>query len=547
MNLFYEQQKEMTQANMTKLMQGFHTCPLISIIMPVYNVAPKWLAKAINSLVAQSYEHWELCAVDDGSTREDTKDCLRDYARREPRVKASFQPQNAGISAASNVSLAMAQGEFVALMDNDDELAPDALFWVAKEINEYPEADFIYTDECNIDDNDSPNLFGFIYKPNYSPEFLKRCMYTAHLTVYKTTLVRKVGGFRSCYDFAQDYDLALRVSERAKCVRHIERILYLWRAITGSFAAGGKLGIEIVGANVAADMLTRRGIDGIILSTPFGLPYKVRLKENPLVSIIIPSDNYDYLADMVTSLNQNTAYANYEIIAVCNNDIETRLRATHGYIKNLYLHVYNQLGNTSGACNAGAKKARGEILVFCRDILAFAQGGWLNALVELLVANPEIGASSPKVLRTDDTIQYAGAIVGGPDLIDTPYTHTHKDAIDLYWSRYNWTREVSVLSATCLAVKRQAFIQTNGFDTAYTPDKYSNADLSFKIRELGLTCVYNNRSEVTNRHGSRSDSWQDTPAFLAKAYMQDRWGSYLNKDPYFTESMKKAIMEVTYE
>lgn len=516
--------------------------PLISVIMPVYNVEPEWLDKAVASLQNQTYARWELCAADDGSTRADTKACLKKHAARDPRIKASFQPRNAGISAASNIALAMAEGEYVALMDNDDEVTPDAFYWVVKEINAYPEADFIYSDECNIDGSDPPNRFGFIYKPDYSPEFLKRCMYTAHLTVYKAALVRKAGGFNSAHDFAQDYDLALRISEQAVCVRHIERVLYLWRAIEGSFAAGGKPGIEIAGARAAAAMLKRRGINGVIVPSNFGFPYKAITENSPPVSVILPTDNYERAASVIPWLTKKTAYTNFEIIAVCDTATKTRLETKLGYIKNLSFCEYNRPYNFSDKCNAGAKQAQGGIFLFLQDKLDFPREGWLDALTELLAANPEIGGVSPKVLRPDDTIQYAGAITGGGRLVETPYDGCHKDAIDPFWSRYNWTREVSVLSATCLAVRRDVFIQAGGFDAYNTPDKYSNADLSFKIRALGFTCVYNNRAEVVNRLGGRADSWRDSPAFFSHEYLKKKWGAYLRKDPYFTDSMKKAIL-----
>jgi GT2 family glycosyltransferase len=542
MNLYPVQQAELSHEDMMETINGFHLAPLISVIMPVYNVDPKWLNKAVLSLQNQVYTRWELCAADDGSTRDDTLQCLKKHAANESRIRASFQEVNAGISAASNVSLAMATGEYIALMDNDDELSPDAFFWVVKEINEYPNADFIYSDECTIDENDPPNFIGFIYKPDYSPEFLKRCMYTAHLTIYKTELIRGVDGFDSRYDFAQDYDLALKASEKAVCIRHIERILYLWRAIEGSFAAGGKPGIEIAAAAAAAAMLKRRNIDGVIVPTSFGFPYRVTLETNPLISVIIPAEDSSRTISAVTWLIEKTAYPHFEVIIVCSNFIKKQLREISRYWNRVIFHEYNRPYNHADMCNMGIKQAKGKLYVFCRDILSFHQTTWLNYLVELLVANKEIGAVSPKVLRTDDTIQYAGIITDHTELTKVPYCTCHKDAIDPYWSRYNWTREVSVLSASCLAVKRDVYMQINGFDALHTPDKYSNADFSFKIRDAGFTCVYNNLSEVINRSHEWWDSWYNAHAFFARAYIQNRWDGYLQKDPYFTPSMKKAIL-----
>jgi len=266
------------------------------------------------------------------------------------------------------------------------------------------------------------------------------------------------------------------------------------------------------------------------------------MENKPLVSIIIPTDNYDRAVHVIPWLIQKTAYANYEIIVVCNADTKTRLYEKLKFDKNITFIEYNNPYNYSAKCNMGAKTAQGSILVFCQDKLDFHQENWLDDLTELLVANDEIGGISPKIIRTDNTLYYAGAITWEDHVISTPYTNNHKDSLDLYWSRYNWTREVSVLSATCLAVKRNVFIQIGGFDALHTPDKYSNADLSFKIRELGLTCVYNNRSEITNHFGGHWDGWQDHPSSVATAYIKNKWHKYLHKDPYFTNSMKRAIL-----
>ena len=237
--LFENQQKESAELNIQLEINNFKHKPLISVIMPLYNSPAKWFDAAIASLQAQTYTNWELCAVDDGSKNKEAIEILKRMTTQDSRKRLHVMFKNSGISAASNKALEMARGEYVALMDHDDELTSDAFFWVVKEINDHPDSDFIYSDECKVDCIKGVK-YDYVFKPDWSPTLLLSHMYTGHLTVYKTKTVKEAGGFRSKYDFSQDYDLALRMSAISKNVRHVERILYLWRTVPGSAAGGDK-------------------------------------------------------------------------------------------------------------------------------------------------------------------------------------------------------------------------------------------------------------------------------------------------------------------
>ena len=226
--LFDLQQGELSMDEMMLQIQGFTDKPLISIIMPVYNTPSKWLKMAIESVCAQVYENWELCIVDDHSSDDIVKVILSEYSKTDSRIRIHFAEKNGGISVASNISLKMAKGKYVALFDHDDELTKDALFWMVKELNDHPGTDFIYSDECKIDDTEKRMLYDFIFKPDWSPEMLLNGAYTGHFTLYKKNLINKLGGFRSAYDFSQDYDSWLCGHQKKQKISVMSRESYIY-------------------------------------------------------------------------------------------------------------------------------------------------------------------------------------------------------------------------------------------------------------------------------------------------------------------------------
>src|SRR5215213_2402536 len=227
---------EQQRSEMRSRTNEFASRPLISVLLPVYNVDEKWLRLCIDSVLSQIYENWELCIADDHSSRPHVHRVLDEYAARDQRVKVIYRSENGHISAASNSALALAKGDFVVLLDHDDQLSPDALFWVANELNVFPETAMIYSDEDMIDTRGQRSQPKF--KPDFSHDLLYSLNLVTHLSAYKTELVRSIGGFRTGFDGSQDYDLALRIVEQIgdHQIRHIPRVLYYWRAIAGSVA-----------------------------------------------------------------------------------------------------------------------------------------------------------------------------------------------------------------------------------------------------------------------------------------------------------------------
>ena len=495
----------------------------------------------MESLQEQYYGRWELCAADDCSPTDEQRAVLRELAAEDPRVRLTAMDCNGGISAASNAALAMARGEYVALLDHDDELTPDALFRMAEAISRHPDADFVYSDECKIDDTPARNLFHFIFKPDWSPELMFNAMLTGHLTVYRTATVRAIGGFRSAFDFSQDYDLALRMAEVSARILHVERLLYLWRSIPGSAASGDK-GFARE-SNIAAlnDALRRREIPGLALPLPHANCVRIAVPaETTRVSIVIPSDSAPNLRSALRAIREGTGYPNYEVLAVCNRPLAYRLRDEFLDWDALRFVCYDKKYNFSDKCNEGARGATGDIVVFYNDDVFPLQRDWVERLVEYLWI-PGVGGVSPKLLHLDGTIQYAGMISGTPGLCGTAYNNVPDGAPDPFLTMHKYVRNVSILSGACCAIRRDVFREVGGFDPVNTPDAHSDLDLSYKLTAAGYRCVYTPYAML--RHVGNHSWGGGRQKSKADIYMLRRWGAHVARDPYFTGSMKQVLYQ----
>jgi glycosyltransferase involved in cell wall biosynthesis len=532
------QQKEYTPNEYLSMIKEFKYKPVISIIMPIYNAPIKWLQRAVESLQNQYYDNWELCVVDDGSKDGRGYSFLIDIAKEDARIKVQKNETNRGISYASNNSLENSQGEYIALMDQDDELTKDALFWVINEINEDKEVEFIYTDECKIDQSNTYRGFDFLFKPDWSPSFLINYMYTGHLTVYKKELIKKVGGFRTKYDFSQDYDLVLRISNETNKIKHIERILYFWRTLPTSGAAGGKDYARIGNLAALKDWYENQGIEVIPENHQRGNNVRTIQKTNEKVSIIIPTDSYKNLKQCIQGLLLNTSYSNFEIIPVTNSLLAEKILSEYNYLDNLRICIYDKVYNFSDKCNQGAKYADSNILIFYNDDVIPFTRDWIERQVDILIRT-NIGGVSPMLLHEDQTIQYAGMITGTPGLVGTAYNSVHflnpvNNSINHFV-----IRNVSVLCGACTVIRKDIFMNVGMFDSANTPNGHSDVDLSFKLLDNGLECVYTPYAILTH---IGNHSWAaKSKADKADIYCLKNWGKYLERDAFFTDSMKKMM------
>lgn len=537
--IWKEQQNEVSLEEQKKEIESFSDKPLISIIMPLYNSPVKWLEIAIESILNQSYTNWELCMVDDGSKDLRGVYYAKEAVARDHRIRFQRNEENGGISTASNVALKMASGEYIALIDQDDAIPPDAFYWFVKEINKHPDADFLYSDECKTDASDKINPSDYYFKPDWSLFLLLNHMYTGHLTMYRTKLVREVGGFRSQYDFSQDYDLALRMADATKNIYHIERILYYWRIIPSSGASGGKPFARLTNIAATHDWCKRHGMevthDTVDSLSNFG---QVKHKINPLISIVIPTDSLKMLSHCIDGINgPATSYHNVEIIPVTNSMVAEQIAHDYPYMDNIKICRYDDEFNFSKKCNEGAKIAEGDYIIFYNDDVYPFSCDWIERLLDIF-SYPNVGGASPVMLHEDQRIQYAGMITGTPGQVGTSFNgQPYFENVPMVYKQY-LVRNVSVLCGACMMVRKSDFFKIGGFDEINTPNGHSDVDISFKLMELGKECVYTPFSKLTHigNHSWAAKSKKDK----YEIFCLKRWSKYIAHDRYFTDSMRRA-------
>ncbi|MDU3405396.1 MAG: glycosyltransferase, partial [Enterococcus faecalis] len=398
---------------MTQEIATFHYQPKISIAMPVYNVEEKWLRLCIDSILNQVYTNWELCMADDASTDPNVKKILTEYQQLDERIRVVFREQNGHISEATNSALAIATGEFVALLDNDDELAINAFYEVVKVLNENPELDLIYSDEDKIDMDG--NRSDPAFKPDWSPDLLLGTNYISHLGVYRRSILEEIGGFRKGYEGSQDYDLVLRFTEKTtkERITHIPKVLYYWRMLPTSTAVdqGSKGYAFEAGLRAVQDALVRRGINGHATHGAANGLYDVYydIESEKLVSIIIPTKNgYKDVQRCVSSIIEKTTYQNYEIIMADNGSTDPKMHELYAEFEQqlpgrFFVESIDIPFNFSTINNRAAKKAHGEYLLFLNNDTEVITENWLTLMVSF-AQQERIGCVGAKLLYPNNTV-----------------------------------------------------------------------------------------------------------------------------------------------
>jgi|GEM_PF-1135866 GT2 family glycosyltransferase len=464
--------------------------PLISILTPVYETDEFLLRRAIDSVRAQTYEYWQLCLVNDGSRKPHVMALLDEYAAIDSRITVEHLPDNRGIAEASACALGMANGEFVGLLDHDDELSPDALFEVAKLVGQNRDMDLIYSDEDKIEPT-GRRLEPF-FKPDWSPDLLLSMNYITHFVVVRRSLLIESGGFRSGYDGSQDYDLLLRVTERSSRIAHIPKVLYHWRKAGGSVAVSPhwKSHAHEAGRHALEDAMQRRGSAASVDGFDAGR-YRIRYKLEgaPLVSIIIPTrDALSLLQQCVQSLEHKTAYGRYELIILDN---ESRDPATMKYLEAVALthQVHRVPGkfNFSTINNLGASRANGDFLLFLNNDVQVLERGWLGAMLEQ-AQRSEVGAVGAKLLYPDGRIQHAGIVLGLLGGTGHAFRFQRPDEPG-YHSFSDVVRNCSAVTGACLMIRRQVFEDIGGFDPRFR-EAYNDVDLCLRLRQRGYLIIY---------------------------------------------------------
>lgn len=532
--------------------------PLISIVMPVYNVAERWLRAALDSVLAQTYQNWELCIADDASSEPYIEPLLQEYSQRDARIKYIIRKENGHISEASNSALNLANGEFIALLDHDDEIRPHALYCVVESLNSNKEANLIYSDEDKI------TSFGMRFNPyfkgDWNPELFLQQNFICHLGVYRTELVKSLGGFRKGFEGAQDWDLALRVIDASdeKQIIHIPQVLYHWRVIEGSTAqsTGYKPYVMEAQARAVREHLARsfeHEAKVEILDTISQLRVRFPLPQNPpLISIIIPTkDQVHYLRKCIDSIVDRTTYKNYEILVVDNGSVEP---STKEYLERLSdrkiakVLLDKRPFNFSQLNNTAVKEASGEILAFLNNDLEVLEPDWLSEMVSHILRKG-VGSVGARLLFPNDLLQHGGVVIG----IGGVAGHSHKGRPRQdpgYFNRAILTQAVSGVTAACMLVRKEVFEQVGGFDEQNLAVAFNDVDLSLKIREAGYRIVYCPYAELYH-YESVSRGFENTPKKFVRfereiEVMKERWGKKLENDPYYNPNLTLILEDFSF-
>jgi glycosyltransferase involved in cell wall biosynthesis len=538
-----------TRAALGRKLRVLPRHPLISIILPVYNPDLSFLQAAIDSVRRQIYERWELCLADDASTDPQVRPFLEQVAASDARMKVTFRDQNGHISACSNSALELATGEWCVLLDQDDALAESALAFVALEIDRHPDAGLIYSDEDKIDEQDiRSNPF---FKPDWNPELFLGQNFVNHLGCYRADLLCEIGGFREGFEGSQDYDLALRCVERlrAEQVRHIPRILYHWRMISGSLAAvvDAKPYAREAARRALTDHARRRDMPGTATACPenneshrfvHALPQPA-----PLVSIIIPTrDRVELLRRCVESIHARTEYQPFEVIVVDNGSVEDetkkflRRSESAGSIR---VVVETSPFNYSRLNNRAAAEARGEVLVFLNNDTEIDDPGWLTEMSSHAVRS-EVGAVGARLWYPDGTLQHGGVILGLGGVAGHAFPHIPRGHPG-YFNRAMLQQNCSAVTGACMAMRKSVFEELGGFDEENLGVSFNDIDLCLRLTQHGYRIVWTPYVNLIH-HESASRGHQRTRGEQveferAVDYMQTTWGAELMHDPFYNPNL----------
>ncbi len=522
--------------------------PLISVIMPVYDPAPAHLDEAIRSVRSQIYGEWELCLADDASTNPNVRRVIDRHAAEEPRIKVVYRGQNGHISRASNSALALATGEFIALLDHDDLLPAHALLLVARTIAEHPDAALIYSDEDKITSS------GLRHDPYFKCEFNRELLLAqnmiSHLGVYRRDLIMELGGFREGLEGSQDWDLALRVANRVDPERivHIPRVLYHWRTSPGSTAAASEAKHYTMeaGRRAVADHLREAGVRAEVSPSP-EMPSANRVRytlpsQPPLVSLLVPSrDRGELLRRCLVSVLEKTRYGPFEILVLDNDTTEPESVAYLRGLADPRVRVMPMSGpfNFSALNNEGARRAAGEVLVLLNNDVEVLNADWLDELVSVAM-QPGVGAVGARLWYPGNLgLQHGGVLLG----IGPVAGHAHRRlgrGQAGYFGRAVLRQEFSAVTAACLAVRRDLYLTTGGLDERL-PVTGNDVDLCLRLKQAGNRNIWTPYAELLH-HESVSRGADKTPekhtrAAMEQKLIQERWGRWLKADPAYNPNL----------
>jgi len=514
---------------------------LISVLVPVYRPKLWYFRACVDSIRAQSYESWELCLCDDASGDPELSELLNEMAGEDRRIKVVHRRENGGISRATNDALAVAIGEFVALLDHDDVIQRDALAEIVAAIDR--DTDVLYTDEDKIRGGEkpleTPRLSNPHLKPDWAPELLLTYPYLGHFLVLRRALLQEIGGFRPDFDGSQDYDVMLRATEHARSVVHLPKVLYHWRAVEGSASddATAKPWAHAASRRVLEDALQRRGVDAVVEDGYGPGWYDVRrpIKGSPSVTVIIPfRDEPAMTAQCLRSLAVAPGYENFEVVLVDNGSAEPETRALRDRWQRQGIRIfdYPEPFNWSVMNNIAASRSDADLLLFMNNDIEARKPGWLHALVEL-AQRDDVGAVGARLLYPDGIIQHAGVTLGLGGIAAHLFAGLPRGLVGyMSWDRV--VRPCSAVTGACLMSRRSVFEELGGFDENLQV-AFNDVDYCLRLKDAGYQVLYTPHAELIHHESASrgiSGFYHDIRQMLRK------WDSerFLN-DPLYNPNL----------
>jgi len=536
------------EKTVTTILDSLSFRPIISVLLPIYNTDVNHLRECIESVLKQSYVHWQLCIADDASTSAHVRSLIEEYAARDEKILFEFRQLKGHVVAASNSALVLATGEYIALLDHGDLLAEHALLKVVQVLNDQPEAGVLYSDEDKIDVEG--RRFDPCFKPGWNTDLLLSQNYISHLCVYKSDLVNAVGGFREAFKESYNHDLLLRCASQLQDeqIVHIPEILYHCRAVARSIVERPveQNNTTMAGVDVLTHYFSQSASNIVVKPGPLLNTYRVHWpipEERPLVSLIIPTrDGYEILKRCVNSILEKTTYDHYEII-ILNN--QSRCPDTLKYLrtitadKRVTVHAWDYPFNYSAINNFGATKSKGSILGLVNNDVEVINPDWLDEMVSH-VCREAIGCVGAKLYYPNETVQHAGVILG----LGGVAGHAHKyfsRSEHGYFSRLKLVQNFSAVTGACLLVRKAIFEQVGGLDEEHLAVAFNDVDFCLKVREAGFRNLWTPYAELYH-HESVSRGADNTNKKRLRAqreakYMREKWGQILDIDPAYNPNL----------
>ena len=526
----------------------FARMPKISIVVPLYRTPEEYLREMLDSVRRQSYQNWELCLSDGSGEDSPITGILKEYKKKDSRIQVKNNKKQLHISDNTNVALDMATGDYIAFMDHDDLLTPDALYECVAELNEYPDTELIYTDEDKIT-MDGEEYFFPHFKSDFNLDMLCTTNYFCHLVVVKKELYQAAGKLNGEYDGAQDYDFVLRCVEKTDKIRHIPKILYHWRACEGSTAgsADNKSYIVDAGAKAVRAHYRRMGIEAEVIPTKYPGMYRTKypVKQTPKISIIIPNkDHTDDLIKCLRSIREKNTYENIEILIVENNS--QKKRTFKDYRRIMYedsrvkvLYWKGEGFNYPEINQYGVDHAAGEYLLFLNNDTEMIGSDCIKEMLSYCMRE-DVGAVGARMYYEDGTLQHGGVIIGLGGVAGHAFLGIDGDSPG-YFARAQVIHDLSAVTAACMMMKKRVYEEVGGFDSKFAV-AFNDVDLCLKIRKAGYLIVYDPYAELIH-YESKSRGYEDTEEKIERFHgevnlFQTRWKDFLKKgDPYYSPNL----------